>query len=602
MHPISERITNILSNNDQKAAGATLLSGPWGCGKTYLWTWQIKPALKTKNIRPIYISLFGVATADELRERAVSAWLGDKAENYAKDGEIIEKVKKFKKVLTPIWDAATGKVKDITGIDFLSMKLDWFQFIPDDMVFCFDDLERASLDADIVLGFINYLVEQRKAKILLIANEDFLRLKKDGEDSVYDRYKEKVIWTSIRVDPDMHNVYDIFLLSHSDEIVQQKLKQIKEVVLGTFKLAKWDNLRTLQKTMRYFAEVLLVKNLDLAIENVVFLTALIIDDAKSGLYGPEVYRVARFSYSKTTKELRERRTAGQATEEESASLNFYENYWEDKGYPIDYNLSLYNFVKNGVLNGAALREEIHPTTSEKSEDKVLLYEGRSHWLFQSEQDVKSYAERCLEFLKSGKQTNAIGIVHLYYHAYFRLENLGIPFDLEFKDLAKERLRKLSHDDDESLDSPFFSYGNEKEQNVLKDLVDGYHKERAERIYENSVGKVRKLVERDPMKFDIGYALQTDKDILRACLEPTVLETVKNSFGTKPGMAFSFLQEIIEVLKSRRQSTQDIDVDEAFGKIRDTLKAIQDTVNLDKIGKIRLSQLETLLPKEDIAIT
>ena len=107
---------------------------------------------------------------------------------------------------------------------------DWLKY--DEVVICFDDLDRKSESLDLrdVFGFINSLVENQGAKILIIANEE--QLIKDINYS--SNLREKVIGVSIQYSPDPKAIYyEIiqsrysssfktyyeFLLSSADSIV-----------------------------------------------------------------------------------------------------------------------------------------------------------------------------------------------------------------------------------------------------------------------------------------------------------------------------------------------------------------------------------------------
>ncbi len=65
-----EFIVEVLSDRMKKAAptrGAVcLLSGPWGCGKSYLWVNDILPKLTASSA--ITISLFGLDSIETLRK------------------------------------------------------------------------------------------------------------------------------------------------------------------------------------------------------------------------------------------------------------------------------------------------------------------------------------------------------------------------------------------------------------------------------------------------------------------------------------------------------------------------------------------------------
>ena len=52
-----------------------------------------------------------------------------------------------------------------------------------DTIICFDDLERVldSIDTNEVLGTINQLVENLQYKVIVVANEDFIRQSSNNE-------------------------------------------------------------------------------------------------------------------------------------------------------------------------------------------------------------------------------------------------------------------------------------------------------------------------------------------------------------------------------------------------------------------------------------
>ena len=51
--------------------GALLLSGEWGCGKTYLIEHELKAALKDKAV-VIRVSLFGMENIDEIHKKSMA--------------------------------------------------------------------------------------------------------------------------------------------------------------------------------------------------------------------------------------------------------------------------------------------------------------------------------------------------------------------------------------------------------------------------------------------------------------------------------------------------------------------------------------------------
>ena len=56
--------------------GALLLTGEWGCGKTYLIDHQLKDSLAGKAI-VVRVTLFGVSSAEEIHSAIKAAWMSE---------------------------------------------------------------------------------------------------------------------------------------------------------------------------------------------------------------------------------------------------------------------------------------------------------------------------------------------------------------------------------------------------------------------------------------------------------------------------------------------------------------------------------------------
>src|SRR5215210_5005795 len=75
--PIVAEIVQHLTHESERQPGAILLTGEWGAGKTYLWRNQIAPSLK--KYKHVYVSLFGVATTQDLKSRIMTNLLTEMA-------------------------------------------------------------------------------------------------------------------------------------------------------------------------------------------------------------------------------------------------------------------------------------------------------------------------------------------------------------------------------------------------------------------------------------------------------------------------------------------------------------------------------------------
>lgn len=162
--------------NNDKAKYAVMVSGPWGSGKTYLYEHGISEAIETnengKNERKVntYISLYGMATVEELtREIVLNYIIKSKLNSNDAAGKIFPKLEKITGILSKMITVSVNNVSvnfnDIKGVLQENVK---FQ----NMVICFDDLERCNIPINIVFGVINNLVEHCGCKVIILADEE----------------------------------------------------------------------------------------------------------------------------------------------------------------------------------------------------------------------------------------------------------------------------------------------------------------------------------------------------------------------------------------------------------------------------------------------
>lgn len=205
LHPIIEGISNYL---EMKTTGALMITGHWGCGKTYFIKNEVIPYTQKvlgKNL--IMVSLFGINDLSEIPECVLYAYwdaygkdktgfnLGRVADVIAKMADSIPKLKEYVDI-----DKMLGRGQGI------------YKLIPNDVIICLDDLERVvdSIDINNVLGVINELVENLEYKVIVIANEGFIK----NNELIF---KEKVVEKTLVFIPNIINIYQGIVLSYNDE-------------------------------------------------------------------------------------------------------------------------------------------------------------------------------------------------------------------------------------------------------------------------------------------------------------------------------------------------------------------------------------------------
>lgn len=206
LHPIIEGITNYIKMN---TSGALMITGHWGCGKTYFIKNEVIPYTKNnlgKNL--IMVSLFGINNLSEIPERVLYAYWDaygkDKTGfNFGKVADVIAKMTE-----------SIPKLKEYVDVDkLLGRGQGIYKLIPNDVVICLDDLERVVdvIDINNVLGVINELVENLEYKVIVIANEGFIK----NNELIF---KEKVVEKTLVFIPDTINIFKNIVLSYENKL------------------------------------------------------------------------------------------------------------------------------------------------------------------------------------------------------------------------------------------------------------------------------------------------------------------------------------------------------------------------------------------------
>lgn len=200
-HHIAEGVKNYLLMN---TSGALLVTGYWGCGKTHYFKNEFfKEIMKDGSFIPVMVSLFGLIELKEIPERILYAYL-DKVGKNAPYGRIAQFTKNIADAL-PV-------IKDYVDVDkLLGSGEGLYKIIPNNILICFDDIERAieTIKIDHIFGMINELVENKRYKVIIIANESFIQREEL-------RFKEKVIEKTLNFMPDIVSIFRLLVYSRKD--------------------------------------------------------------------------------------------------------------------------------------------------------------------------------------------------------------------------------------------------------------------------------------------------------------------------------------------------------------------------------------------------
>ena len=259
---------------------AVLLSGKWGCGKTYFINgWMEKYAKKHKeedknaiDLQPIYVSLYGLSSVAEITtaiDRALNPFF------YSKTAEVVKGIAKIagKVVFKTSLDLNGDKKDDASfsaSLDSLSLFHSKDDIIKGVKFIVFDDIERCLIDMKVLLGYINYFVEHCGCHVVVIGDVDKLEERKKD----FDDFKEKTVGREFEIKPDTAVAVDYFL---NEEILDEYLKAQRDFIIRVFIATKTDNLRLLRQCLMDFKCELQKLETDTIEEDNLFLKSLLLN-------------------------------------------------------------------------------------------------------------------------------------------------------------------------------------------------------------------------------------------------------------------------------------------------------------------------------------
>lgn len=214
---LNNYILHYLEKDQTKSA--IMLSAPWGIGKSYYIQNVLIPFIKQKEVyKVVVVSLYGLSEIDEISK---SIYLESRAKIINSKNEAVQGIKVVGKTI----------IKGVTsffGIDLSKDEEDikklYSSISLKDTLIILEDLERTSINLLSLLGYVNNLVEQDGAKVLLVANEDEIIKKEDSTDKdgkpikvltkeskEYLRVKEKTIGDTVHYFPDFFDTLENIL-------------------------------------------------------------------------------------------------------------------------------------------------------------------------------------------------------------------------------------------------------------------------------------------------------------------------------------------------------------------------------------------------------
>lgn len=208
---------------------AVMIRGSWGIGKTFLIR-KILEEQFPEGKEYIYVSLYGISKPEEIDTAILAAMYPMLESKAAKlGGRLINAAAKHFKV-----DGV------LTLSDIVSRSTT--------AAYIFDDVERASMSADVIFGYINHFVEHAGCRVVLVANEAELE-KSDG----YRTKREKLVGQTLEAKSAAEGALSAFLEDVQDVETRTYLRSVQQQIIEIYRQGEINNLRVLRQTIWDFS-------------------------------------------------------------------------------------------------------------------------------------------------------------------------------------------------------------------------------------------------------------------------------------------------------------------------------------------------------------
>lgn len=308
---LNEYIKHYVEKDQTKSA--IMLTGGWGTGKSYYIRNILEPFLKENgkhskgkgNRSCAIISLYGLENISEISKRI---YFELRSIGKSRKSEIFSTGKTAATIIAKtVLNGMTNMIGfDIGNISERDLQKVYSSVNLSNVLVIFEDLERSNIDIIDILGYVNSMVEQDGAKVLLVANEEEMlayNIQSDNEEktqkipnentAVYLKAKEKTISDTVHFEGDKENAIENIISSFNNKTFN-KVKTVFEIkdILHIMRSLKNYNMRLFifacQKTVDIFEKIDNVNILgDYVIKSIFYGTIYISLKIKDGVI-PEI--------------------------------------------------------------------------------------------------------------------------------------------------------------------------------------------------------------------------------------------------------------------------------------------------------------------------
>jgi len=460
MSSITDVVLEYLNLNTNNAL---VITGDYGIGKTYFFKTQLTQRINetatssdaSKKYKTIHISLFGIKSVEDLQTQifiSIYPYLRNKAVKLT-----IGLTKSLARGLVNI--TKLGNIDDyIADIQTTSHNLLSYG----DLVLCFDDLERKSESFSLleIFGFINSIVENENAKVIIITNEDKL------DNEYKNLIKEKVIGNTVHFIPSVEQTFnDIITKRYKSTFTSyyQFLLANQSLILKSLAIAN-NNFRTLIFFCEYFIKSIQEKKKENSsiekdkLENILFFSLAIAIEYKKGKISFLKKENLDSNFRSMSLSDMDFNKAKISNETEEADPFQYKNdflsIYDYSANSYHFYDSIFNYITGGSgFNFYLLEKELddayftNEVVASEREEILQKLDYRNYFKL-NDREYSNYTYRMLQYVDKGEYP-LVNYVPAFYFAT-RFDNM-LNFDvsgliLRFKKGIKKGVRRYEYDD------------------------------------------------------------------------------------------------------------------------------------------------------------
>lgn len=425
-------------------SSAIMLTGPWGCGKTYFVKDFIDEFYKIekktgdtdaeiiKNRKLMYISLNGVSSKSEINRKLLVSHLclENKIKYVGFASHLVQGYLEFNQIPGKVLESLS---KSIEGISFEKLTENGKE-----RIIFFDDLERCKMEPQEVLGYINDFIEHSGSGVVIVCDDSKL-------DEEYQIIKEKCVSREFEIVQGIDFAFDSFL-EIEESSYNKFLKDVKNKLVNVFQQNKHENLRTLKNIMSDFikfcngikeiykdgVEKIPEKKRKILVNNYILLSFGLFsgiinkeDINKDILFDEAAVSIAASKLGKD----------GEKTDDREAYLRML--YWDLDGIETNDKFLSYNLWEDWFKKGSFLKDNIESFMTSSS---FVFEEEKSdpswykllNWRKMEDEEFDVVYKDVLKDLEDGEYVFAPHILHA----------AGILFEISKKGLTKESVSEL----------------------------------------------------------------------------------------------------------------------------------------------------------------